>query len=126
MDSAVDLTTGIWVEVVATVGVRAVEFTGVVQAARVGMDWASTLTLYLLLASMVLLLLSLVLGPGAFLAMGLVFCGWALVLGYGWVGDGWLCCGWVCCNQVWDWGLGLGPRLPSNSKYIFIFWMREG
>ena len=30
MDSAVDLATGVWVEVVATVGVGAIEFTGVV------------------------------------------------------------------------------------------------
>ena len=119
MDSAVDLATGVWVEVVATVGVGAIEFTGVVGVGLVGMDWASTLTLYLLLGSMVLLLLLLVLGPGAFLVTGLVFRGWALVLGCGWVGHGWVCCSW-------GWGLGLGPSLPSISKYIFIFQMREG
>ena len=50
MDAAVDLTTGIWVEVVATVRVGAVEV-GVV-----GVDWAITLTLHLLLVTTVLLL----------------------------------------------------------------------
>ena len=40
MDSAVDLTTGVWVEVVVTVGVGAVEFTGVVRVGLVGMGWA--------------------------------------------------------------------------------------
>ena len=40
MDSAVDLTTGIWVEVVATVGVGVVEFTATVRVGVVGMDWA--------------------------------------------------------------------------------------
>ena len=77
----------------------------------VGVGWAITLTLYLLLGSMVPLLLSFVLGPGAFLVMGLLFWGLALVLG----------CDWVCCSWVWDWELGLVPRLPSNSRYILIF-----
>ena len=70
MDVAADLVTDIWVEVVATMGVGAVDCTGAVGV--VVTCWASTLTLYLLLASMVLFLLSLALGPGAFLIMGLV------------------------------------------------------
>ena len=69
MDAAAVLTTDIWVEVVATVGVYAVGV-GVV-----GVGWTFTLTLYPLLVSMVLLLLSFVLGPGAFLLMGLLFWG---------------------------------------------------
>ena len=68
MDAAADLTTGVLVEVVATVGVHAVGV-GVV-----GVGWAFTLNLYLLLASMVLHL-SFVLGPGTFLVMGLLFWG---------------------------------------------------
>ena len=82
MDVAADLVTGIWLEVVATVGVGAVEFTGVVGVVVTG--WASTLPLYLLLVSTVLFLLSLALGPGAFLIMGLVL---------GWNDHGWVCCG---------------------------------
>ena len=98
----------------ATVGVGAVEFTGAVGVVVVGTGWARTLTLYPLLAIMVLLLLSgtFVSGNGAFLTMGLVL---------GWAGHGWVCCGWV-----WDWGLDFGPSFLSNSKYDFIFWMREG
>ena len=115
MDATVDLSTGIWVEVVPTVGV------GAVGIRLEGIGWVNTLTLYLLLASMVLFLLSLVLGPGAFLVMGLLFLGGALVLGCGWVGHGWVFYRWVC-----GWGLGLGPSLPSSSKYIFIFWKSEG
>ena len=60
MDSAVDLTTCILMEAVVTAGV------GAVGVGLVGMGWTSTLTLYLLLASMVLLLLSLVLGSWGF------------------------------------------------------------
>ena len=90
MDSVdADLVTDIWMEVVATVGV------GEVGGGMEGIDWASTITVYLLLASMVLLLLSLTMGPRAFLVMGLVFWGWALVLGCDWVGHGWVCCSWV-------------------------------
>ena len=63
---------GVWVEAVATEGVGAVDFTGVVGIRVVGMGWAITLTLYLLLVSTVLLL-SLILGLGAFLVMGLLF-----------------------------------------------------
>ena len=77
MDVAVDLVTGSWVEVVATVGAGAVEFSGVV--GMVGTGWAFTFTLYFLLVSMVFFLLSLALGSGVFLIMGLVL---------GWVGHG--------------------------------------
>ena len=104
MDMAEDFTMGVWVEVVATVWVDTVgvEFTGTVGVGVVGMGWAITLTLYLLLVStLVLLFFSFILGPGAFLVMGLLFWGGALVLGWSW---------------VWDWGLGLGPSLPSNSR----------
>ena len=100
MDVAADLVTGVWVEVLATVGVGAVDCTGAVGLVLTG--WTSTLTLYFLLASTVLFLLSFALGPGAFLIMGLVL---------DWVGHG-----WVGCGQVWGWGLGLGPSFPSNSK----------
>ena len=99
IDATVDLTTGIWVEAVSTVGVCAVG------AVEVDTGWVRTLTLYPLLVSMVLFLLSLALGPRAFLAIGLEIWGWAIVLDYGWVGHDWVC-----------WGLGLGPGLPSNSK----------
>ena len=51
MDVVTDLVIGIWVEVVAAVGAGAVEFTGAVGEAGTG--WASTLTLYFLLASTV-------------------------------------------------------------------------
>ena len=75
IDAVADLTTAVWVEAVATVGISAVEFTGAVGAGVVGMGWLSTITLCLLLAGMVLLLMSLFLGPGSFLVMGLVFWG---------------------------------------------------
>ena len=96
MDAAADFTTGVWVEVVATVGVGTigVEFTGTTGVGLVGMGWAITLTLYLLLVStLVLLFLSFVLGPGAFLVMGCYFGEehWCLVVaGFGveaWVWD---------------------------------------
>ena len=45
---------GLWVETVATVGVGAVEFTGVAGVWVVGMGWVITLTLYFPSASMVL------------------------------------------------------------------------
>ena len=112
---AVDFTMAIWVETVATVGVGAVEFTGVVGVGVLGLGWAIALTLYLLLVRMVLLL-SLNLGFGAFLVMGLLFWGGPLVLG----------CSWVGCSWDWGWGLGLEPSLPSNSRYILIFWMKKG
>ena len=61
IDSAVDLTSGVYVLTVATMGVGAIEV-GVE-----GVGWVSTLTLYLLLAIIVFLLLSLTLGAGDFL-----------------------------------------------------------
>ena len=82
--AAVDLVTGIWVEVVVTVGVGAVGF-GVD-----GIGWVSTHTLYLLLVSTDLLLYSLALGPRALLVIRLVFWGWALSFGCGWVHHGWV------------------------------------
>ena len=100
MNVVMDLVTGVWVEVVATMEAGAVEFTGAV--GMLGAGWASTLTLYFLLVSMVFFLLSLALGPGAFLIKGLVL---------GWVGLSWVCCGWVS-----GLGLGLGSSFPSNSK----------
>ena len=107
-------TMGIWVEVVATVGVGTVgvKFTGTVGVGVVGMGWAITLTLYLPFAGvLVLLFISAILGPGVILAKGLLLWEEALVLG---------------CDWVWGWCLGLGPSLPSNSWYVFIFQMREG
>ena len=79
----------------------------------VSMGWAITLTSYLLLVGTLVLLFfcSDILGPGTFLVMGLLFWGGALVLG---------------CSWIWGWGLGFGQSLPSNSRYIFIFQMREG
>ena len=79
---AADFTMGVWGKVVATVGVGTVgvEFTGAVGVGMVGMGWAITLTLYLLLVStLVLLFLSFVFGPRAFLVMGLLFWGGVLV-----------------------------------------------
>ena len=101
IDSAVDLTTGVWVLTVANVGA------GGVEDGMEGIGWVSTLTLYLLLVIMVLFLLSLALGPGAFLTLGLVL---------GWAGFGWFCCGQVCCSWVWDWGLGFGPSSLLTLK----------
>ena len=83
-----EITIGVWVLTMARVGAGAVEV-GVE-----GVGWVSTLTLYLLFVIMVLHLLSgtFVLGPGDFLAMGLVL---------GWAGHGLFSCRWVCCGWVW-------------------------
>ena len=72
---AADFTSGIWVEVVATVGAGTigVKFTGVVGARVVGTGWVITLTLYLLLADTLVLFFSFILGPKAFLVMGVLF-----------------------------------------------------
>ena len=85
IDSAVDLTIDVLVLTVATVG------EGVLEVGVEGVGWMSTLTLYLLLATMVLLPLSgiFVLGPGDFLNLGLVI---------GWAGHSLFCCRWICCN----------------------------
>ena len=76
IDSAVDLTIGVCVLTVATVGAGAVEV-GVE-----GVGWVSTLTLYFLLAIIVFLLLSFTLGAGDFLTLELVL---------GWAGLCWFC-----------------------------------
>ena len=67
-----DLTFSVWVLRVASVGV------GVVEVGVEGVGWVGILTLYLLLAIMVVLLLSVtfVLGPGDFLTL---LWGWCLV-----------------------------------------------
>ena len=113
IDSAVDQTIGVCVLTVATMGVGAVEV-GVE-----GVGLVSTLTLYLLLAIKVFLLLSgtFVWGHGDFLTLGLVL---------GRASYGWFWCWQVYCSWVWGQGLNLGPILPSNSRYVFIFQMREG
>ena len=85
IDCAVDLTIGVCVLIVATMKVGAVEV-GVE-----GVDWVSTLTLYLLLAVIGFLLLSFTLGAGDFLTLGLVL---------GWGGLCWFCCIQTCCNWV--------------------------
>ena len=87
MNIAVDLVTGAWLEVVSTAGVGAAGLTGAVGVVVAGKGWPRTLTLYPLLAIMVLLSEMFALGPGAFLIMGLVL---------GWAGCSWVCCGWVC------------------------------
>ena len=96
MAVAVNPVVCIWVDVVAVIG-----------AVVVGMGWFRTLTLHPLLAITVLFLLSLAFGVGAFLTLGLVL---------GWTGHDCVCCGWFCVDWVWDWGLGFGPSLPSNSR----------
>ena len=97
---AADLVTSIWVEVVAIVEL------GAVGIGMEGIGWVSTLTFYLFLVSMVLPLLSLAFGPGAFLVMRLVFGEQALVLGFGW---------------VWGWGHSLGAKLSSTSNTFSYF-----
>ena len=88
IDSAVDLTIGVCVLTVTTMGVVAV---GVGEE---GVGWVSTLTLYLLLAIRVFLPLSVtfILGPGDFLTLGFVL---------GWAGLNWFHCIWVSCGWVW-------------------------
>ena len=88
MDMAANFTIGVWVEVVATVGVgtAGIEFTGVVGVGVVGMGWVITLTLYLLFTGdLVLLFLSAILGPGIFLVKGLMLWEGVIVLGCNWV-----------------------------------------
>ena len=85
LDSAVDLTIGVCVPTVATMGA------GVVEVGVEGVGWVSTLSLYILLDITLFLLLSLTLGAGDFLT---------LVLVLGWAGLCWFCCTWTCCNLV--------------------------
>ena len=75
IDSAVDVTIGVCVLTVTTVG------TGAVEVGVDGVGWMNTLTLYPLLAIIVFLLLSLTLGAGDFLPLGLVL-GWAVFAGF--------------------------------------------
>ena len=111
MDVAADFTTGIWVEAVATEGVGAVEFTGVVGVGVVGMGWAITLILYHLLASMVLFL-SFILGLGAFLVMVLLFRDehWCLVV------TGLVVAGSGVGAWVWDQAYPLILNTSSSSR----------
>ena len=113
IDVAVDLVSGIWVEVVATVGVGAAEFTGVVGLVVVDTGWARTLTLYPLLAITVLFLLS-----------GIFF--WVLGLSYPW---GWCLIGLVMAGFLVDrfvvTGFGVGAWaldqifLPTPNMFSF-------
>ena len=76
MDVDADFTMGVWMEVVATVGVGTVgvKFTGAVGVGVVAMGWAITLTLYLLFAgTLVFLFLSAILVLGFFLLRGYCF-----------------------------------------------------
>ena len=110
MDVAADFTMGIWVVAVEvdTVGAGTagvIGFTGKVGV--VGKGWMITLTMYLLFTNaLALLLFSTFFSTGVFLVKELL---WEGVLVHG-------------CN----WGYGLGPSLPSNSKYVFIFLIKEG
>ena len=85
IDSAVDLTIGVCVLTVATMGAGAVEV-GVE-----GVGWVSTLTLYLLLAIIIFLHLLLMLGARDFLTLGLVL-GLASLCCF--------CCTWTCCSWI--------------------------
>ena len=111
MDVAADITTGICVVAVevGTVGVGTaggMQFTG--EAGMAGIGWAITLTLYLLLTgALALPFFSTLLGTKAFLVEEFLL--WEGVLVHG-------------C----DWDLGLGPSLPSSSKYVFIFLIKDG
>ena len=92
---------------------------GAVEVGVEGIGWVSTLTLYLLLASMVLFLLSLALGPGAFLVMGLLF--WAFLGTGAWLWLGQIAGAWFRgWPGFWDQAFLLVPNT------VFIFQMREG
>ena len=113
MDLAAEFTMGIWVVAVevATVGVGTVgiEFMGAVGV--VGKGWVITFTLYLLFTgALALLFFSAILGTRIFLVKELL---WEGMLVHG-------------CNWGWVWSLSLGPSLPSNSRYVFIFLIKEG
>ena len=113
MDVAADFTMGVWVVAVevATVGVgtAGIEFTDTVGV--VGKGWAIALTLYLLFTSaLALLFFYAIWGTRVFLVKKLLW-------------EGVLVCG---CNWGWAWGLGLGPSLPSNSRHVFVFLIKEG
>ena len=107
LESAVDLTFGIWVLTVATKGA------GVVDVGVEGVGWVSTLTLYLPFGY----------HGSSFLVRNICFGSWGFpdpVVG------AWLSWSWLVLLQL-GWlqlGLGLGPSLPSNSKYVLIFQIR--
>ena len=87
---AADFTTGIWVDAVevATVGVGTdlIGFTGTDIVGVVGKGWAISLSLHLLFTgALVLLFLSAIFHPGAFLVNGLLFWEGMLVHGCDWV-----------------------------------------
>ena len=97
---AADLVTGIWVEVVGTMGV------GAVGVEVEGIGWASPLTLYLLLASMVLLVTCL--GSWGFSSHGVGVLGvgtgaWLVMAGVG---------AWV-----WDQAFPLVPNMFSSFRW---------
>ena len=109
MDVAADFTTGIWMQVVATVGVDivGVKFTGAVGVGVVGMGWEITLSLYLLLAGiLVLLFFSFTSDPGVFLVTGLLFWGGVLVHGCDWVLGG-----------AWVWDQASPPIQVMSSSF---------
>ena len=114
MDVATNFTMGIWVVAVemATVGLGTAGGIGLMgEVGVVGKGWVITLTMYLLfIGGLALLFLSAFVGTKAFLVKELL---WEGVLVH-------------CCNWGWGWCLGFGPSLPSNSRYVFIFLIKEG
>ena len=108
---AADFTTGIWVGAVevSIVGVGTagrIGFTGEVGVEGIG--WVITLTLYLLFTSaLALLFFSSFMVTKVFLVNE--FLSWEGVLVHG-----------------YKWGLGFGPSLPSSSRYVFIFLIKDG
>ena len=112
MDVAADFTTSIWVVAVevATMGVvtaGGIGFMGKVEVGVAGKGQMITLTLYLLFTgALTLLFFSAFLDTRVFHIKELL---WEGVLVHG-------------CN----WGWGLGPSLPSNSRYVFIFLLKKG
>ena len=114
MVMAADFTTAIWVEVVATVGGRH----SLGQIHWHSWSWGGKYALdnYPYFISSFgghsdSSLLFIHLGSWGFSSHGLLFWGGMQVLG---------------CVWVWSCGLGLVPSLSSNSRYVFIFQMREG
>ena len=111
MDVAADVTMGIWVVAVEVADVMVgtaggMGFTG--EVGLVGKGWAITLTLYLLFTGVLAFFFySAFSGIRVFLVKELL---WEGVPVHG-------------CN--WGWGLGCGPSLPSNSRYVFIFLIKK-
>ena len=98
MDVVVDFVTGVWLEVMATMGAGAVEFTGAV--GMVGTGWASTLTLYFLLLNTVF--------------FSFVTCLGSWDLSNNGVGA-WV--GWSQLGLLWM-GLGLGPGFRTKLSFL--------